>query len=295
MSNDGFSFRWGVPWLDDKGYIEIPGFIKRNYAKLGVKPVEMMLIAHLSSYKYDTPKGQARPSLKTIAAEMGYQQDNQVRKMVKRLAENDILTVTEVPGYEHIYNFKNLAEKCMQLELEATRSNDTLPQKEETTPIQKEETPSPKRRIEDSIEQESNPEIKDSGADAPEPPTPTTTRKRNPLFDAIAECSFQFIPGASIPSDVAKRIGKVRKNLAELDPPVDAEEFRKACLAYQDSGLTPARDAVKAVTMINDYRSAKGSNAYGRKATGNGRENGRGAGAGKETSAAESVVVLSYG
>ena len=50
----GFNFRWGIPWLDDKNYIEIPGFIKRNYAKLGVKPLEMMMnilapLSHASS------------------------------------------------------------------------------------------------------------------------------------------------------------------------------------------------------------------------------------------------------
>ena len=161
MSDEhGFNFRWGAPWLDDKGYIQIPGFIKRHYAKLGIKPAEMMLVAHLSSYKYNTPNGKSRPSLKTIAEEMGYAKDSPVRRMVKRLEELDVLTVDRSRrGEPCTYDFKKLANKCMAIELASLPPDEGIPQTGETPLPQTGETPPPKQGNEEvehvKVEQES--------------------------------------------------------------------------------------------------------------------------------------------
>jgi len=128
MDNEQFSFRWGVSWLDDTGWISVPGFIKRHYAQVGVKPIEMMLICHLSSYRFESARGESKPSLVTVSIEMGYKSDSQVRAMVRRLKKLGLLTVTHVSGETNIYEFKGLAMRCMELEIKtlAESSQGTL-------------------------------------------------------------------------------------------------------------------------------------------------------------------------
>lgn len=114
-----FSFRWGISWLDEaqRGGVFTPGFIMRNYAKAGVKPAEMMCINHISAYHYDSPNGQASPSLSTIAEQMGYADERSVSRLVKAVENKGLLIVVERPGKTNIYDAAPLAQKCLELEL----------------------------------------------------------------------------------------------------------------------------------------------------------------------------------
>lgn len=121
-----FDFRWGVAWLDKarEGGADVPGFVLRNYHKLGITPQEMMLIIHLAAYHYNSPKGKARPSLKTIAELMGYKKDDSVRRMVLALEERGLVAVTRDPGTMSTYDFKPLATKCLELDAESDVSDE---------------------------------------------------------------------------------------------------------------------------------------------------------------------------
>ena len=115
---DKFDFRWGIPALDDKGYTFIPGYILRNYAKMNIKPAHMMFIAHLSSYKYNTPNSEARPSLRTIADLMGFKSEQAVRDIIAKLISGGVLTVFENPGRPNLYDFSVLSARCLVLDKE---------------------------------------------------------------------------------------------------------------------------------------------------------------------------------
>ena len=114
----GFSFRWGVSFLDAtvKGGVQVPGFIMRNYAKVGIKPADMMLVLHLAAYHYETPNGKSSPSLNTVANDMGYGNSAQVRKIVKRLEDDGFLVVERRPGDTNIYDASPIARACLELE-----------------------------------------------------------------------------------------------------------------------------------------------------------------------------------
>jgi len=243
MAKDyGFDFRWGIPELDDKGYIEIPGFIKRNYAKLGVKPAEMMCIGHLSSYKYDSPKGEAQPSLATIAQEMGYSKSDPVRRMVRKLEKDNLLSVERIPGKPSTYNFGNLARGCLALEQGSPEMG--TPQTRETSTPQTGGTVPLKRGDEDLEEIQKK-----------EPTTaPKKPREPNPLFDQVASRLFNAHPGSDQVKAVGGRVGKAMKALGEIDATL--MEFIRACDWWKGQGLSLPRDSEKVASMVLDYRAA---------------------------------------
>lgn len=121
--------RWGNPILDDWGYVDIPGWILRNYHKCGVSPLEMMFVAHVMSFKYDAagnqPENAAKPALTTIAEYMGRAVTN-IRRMRRSLEEKGLLEVTFVGGECSEYNFAGLTNRCLQFEIEAQKERDTI-------------------------------------------------------------------------------------------------------------------------------------------------------------------------
>lgn len=112
MNDEQFSFRWGIPWLD-AGFVQVPDFFFDTYADLGVLPSEFAFILHLARYKYESPRGQSRPSLVTIAKQMGYTVRG-VQKLRARLEDKGLLIVTEVRGRPSVYDFQNFALACMR-------------------------------------------------------------------------------------------------------------------------------------------------------------------------------------
>lgn len=112
--------RWGHPIADDYGYVDIPGWILRNYHKCGVTPLEMMFVTHVMAFKYDRkpdqPENAAKPSLPTIARYMGRDTSN-VRRVKQGLIKKRMLTVTSSKGKADEYNFAGLTNRCLQYEL----------------------------------------------------------------------------------------------------------------------------------------------------------------------------------
>lgn len=173
-----FDFKWGIPHLDDDdGFTYVPGFILRHYAALDVSPTEMMFIIHLSSFRYNTAAGKAKPSLVTVAGLMGYKRDESVRQIVRSLKAKQFLVVTEHPGRPSEYNFRGLTERCLLEELKQKHEpegpiNAGDPPQESGTPPSQDFGGHPpkilgaKNNKQDIEEQES----KDSAADAASTP-----------------------------------------------------------------------------------------------------------------------------
>ena len=113
-----FISRWGDPELDDKQYVTIPGFVLRQYHKLGLTADEFQVMAHIMSFKYDLEGAQASPSLLTIAKHVG-RHVSSVRRTIRRLREDrEVLTVIERPGLSSIYDFGELVRRCREYEQE---------------------------------------------------------------------------------------------------------------------------------------------------------------------------------
>lgn len=117
--------RWGHPIADDYGYVDIPGWILRNYHKCGVTPLEMMFVTHVMAFKYDrkvdNPENPAKPSLPTIADYMGRDTSN-VRRLKQSLIRKKMLTVTSSKGKADEYNFAGLTNACLKFEMEARQT-----------------------------------------------------------------------------------------------------------------------------------------------------------------------------
>lgn len=137
--SDLFTSRWGDAELDDKQYAFVPGWIMRHYhrfeyagedtnqrgKKVGLTPDEFQVMVHIMSFKYDAPEAEARPSLMTIAEQMG-KHVSSVRRTVKRLKEKGALKVQPKEGKPSVYDFGELARQCRQYEknMHATTSVD---------------------------------------------------------------------------------------------------------------------------------------------------------------------------
>jgi len=98
-----WSFTWGTE-VAELGFVQVYNFMLRTYAKLGVTVQEMMCLMHLASYHYNSPQGVSRPSLSTIAEEMGYSDKSTVSRLVGSLEKKGMLIVTRNPGYTSLYD-----------------------------------------------------------------------------------------------------------------------------------------------------------------------------------------------
>lgn len=112
---EGFNFTWGLSDLDDLGFVQVYQFMLRSYAQLGITRQEMLVIIHLASYRYNSPKGESRPSLQTIADEMGYGHKNRVSELVNSLSEKKMLIIEQVPGQPSVYNMAPFAYAAMAI------------------------------------------------------------------------------------------------------------------------------------------------------------------------------------
>lgn len=172
--------RWGNVILDDNGYVDIPGWILRNYHKCGVSPLEMMFIAHIMSFKYDRttnqPQNSARPSLATVAEYMGRDIRN-VRRLKTGLISKHLLSVTSVAGKPDEYDFSGLTNRCLQFATESQIENgQNHPSDKNVTP-DKNALPTPDKNIrpipriktpaEDSESIQDSENKKNIGANAP--------------------------------------------------------------------------------------------------------------------------------
>jgi len=107
-------FRWGIPAIDS-GFTTIPNFLLRHYAELGVTPQEFALVIHLASYHYNSPRGQACPSVGTLAKEMGFS-TRYVQIIIRSLEKKGYLQVTARPGKSSVYSMQGLSLACLKIE-----------------------------------------------------------------------------------------------------------------------------------------------------------------------------------
>lgn len=110
MTEETFSFRWGVDLLDN-GHTQIPNLFIRNYHRV-CNYREFALIIHLSSYAFEKPGSQCRPSLNTVAQEMGVSDDS-VRRLLRGLEKRRLLKVERVPSQPNIYNLEGFSKAVM--------------------------------------------------------------------------------------------------------------------------------------------------------------------------------------
>lgn len=116
MAGDsGFNFTWGLPELEGFGYVQVFQFMLRTYADLGLTRLEMLAIIHAASYHYNSPGGESRPSLQTIADEMGYADKAKVSHLFTGLEEKGMLIVNRTPGKPNVYDASPFARKAFQI------------------------------------------------------------------------------------------------------------------------------------------------------------------------------------
>ena len=116
---DRFCFTWGLGNLGDMGFVPLYRFMLRSYADLGIKRQEMLCIIHLASYHYNSPGGQSRPSLATVAKHMGYAHKQRVWEIIAELEQKGMLIVTRRRGFTSIYNAAPFAKAAYDLWIQA--------------------------------------------------------------------------------------------------------------------------------------------------------------------------------
>ena len=120
---DKFCFTWGLGNLGDMGFVPLYAFMLRAYAQLGVSRQEMLCIIHLASYHYNSPGGESRPGLETVAEQMGYAHKQRVSELISKLEANGWIVVTRRPGFTSIYDARPFAQAAYDLwiQLEAQK------------------------------------------------------------------------------------------------------------------------------------------------------------------------------
>lgn len=115
MTDSPFISRWGLEAEEDRRWIQIPGFIVKNWSQF-LTIQEWAFIIQIMSFKFDCERGQARPSLETIRQELGYASIRSVQNIKNSLIEKGLLKLTERSGKPHIYDFAPFTRKCEALE-----------------------------------------------------------------------------------------------------------------------------------------------------------------------------------
>jgi hypothetical protein len=126
MTEERFSFRWGISLLDE-GDTRIPNFFFDHYIEAGVSRTEFLTILHLARYQFEKAGSESRPSVGTVAEQMGYT----VRGLQKKLAkmeEKELLERHYRPGKTTLYDFTGFSRKVLAVEL-STEVNSSSPPK----------------------------------------------------------------------------------------------------------------------------------------------------------------------
>ena len=113
MSDETFSFRWGIPLLDE-GHTSIPNFFFDAYMQTGVTRIEFLLILHLARYQYETPGSECRPSVPTVAKQMGYSKRT-IQRLLGSLEEKGMLVRYPRTGDCNIYDFSGFSRAVLTL------------------------------------------------------------------------------------------------------------------------------------------------------------------------------------
>jgi len=113
MSDETFSFRWGVPVLDG-GHTDIPNLLLDNYTAAGVSRAEFLVIVHLARYQFERAGAECRPAVDTVAQTMGYSRRG-LQKVLAGLEERGLLVRHRRPGRTTIYDFSGFSRAVLEL------------------------------------------------------------------------------------------------------------------------------------------------------------------------------------
>ena len=181
MTEDSsFSFTWGLDLLNDIGHTRIFNFMLRRYTMLGLSRLEMLCLIHLASYHYESPIGESKPSLVTIAKQMGYSHRRHVSRLVAGLEHKGMLSVTRRLGDTSIYNARPFAVAAFRLWMNAGKEEiqdiGGSAQNSTTSSAQNSTTPVLKRAREEEKKDESKKRKREVNTDAPNPEASTNSR-----------------------------------------------------------------------------------------------------------------------
>ena len=115
MVDQPFSFRWGIHLLD-QGDTRVPNFFFDRYHEAGVSRTQFLTILHLSRYQYETQGSECRPSVKTVARQMGYTTRG-LQKVLATMEKAGLLTRHYRTGQTTIYDFTGFSQAILALEL----------------------------------------------------------------------------------------------------------------------------------------------------------------------------------
>lgn len=107
---ESFSFRWGIDILDS-GFVSIPNVFFDHYAQV-CSYKEFCIILHLARYQFEKAGSECRPSLQTIAEQMGVQV-LAIRKSIKDLERRKLLSIARVPGKPSVYSFAGFSKAIL--------------------------------------------------------------------------------------------------------------------------------------------------------------------------------------
>jgi DNA-binding MarR family transcriptional regulator len=115
MTEERFSFRWGISLLDE-GDTRIPNFFFDHYIDAGVERREFLLILHLARYQFEKADSECRPSIATVAEQMDYS-TRTVQRILAGLEEKGLLKRRYRPGKTTLYDFTGFSRKILATEL----------------------------------------------------------------------------------------------------------------------------------------------------------------------------------
>ena len=102
------SLRWGCPTSDD-GFVQVPNFVLRQYAKVGLTGQEFLVILHLAAYRYETPGSTSFPAVATLASEMGCS-ERYIQRLLTRLEKKGMVRRHYREGRTTVYDVSGYAE-----------------------------------------------------------------------------------------------------------------------------------------------------------------------------------------
>lgn len=127
------SLRWGIPYLDG-GMTTVMNAMLEHYSALGLTNTEMMLIVQLASFKYESHKGECRPSVtETIRKRMGYKSKQGVLNVLKSVEDRGMLRVRRRKGKTSIYDLSPFAKAIERQQMRAAEEPDKGRQQNLTT------------------------------------------------------------------------------------------------------------------------------------------------------------------
>lgn len=115
VNDDLFSFRWGIALLDN-GDTRIPNFFFDHYTEAGISRSEFLTILHLARYQFERPDSECRPSIGTVARQMGYTARG-LQKVLAGLEKRGLLRREFRPGQTTIYDFSELSRAILVKEM----------------------------------------------------------------------------------------------------------------------------------------------------------------------------------